>query len=69
MTKAFPREDPADDGEDRRHRLGGFLSLNNIIQGSETLLFNQSKRISGAPGNKKFRRLATVELKIHNYIP
>ena len=30
MTKAFPREDPPDDGEERRHRLGGLLSLNNI---------------------------------------
>lgn len=30
MTKAFPREDPPDDEEERRHRLGGFLSLNNI---------------------------------------
>ena len=31
MTKAFPREEIPDKGEERRHRLGGFFSLNNII--------------------------------------
>lgn len=31
MTKAFPPEDPSDDGEERRHRVGGFWRRNNLV--------------------------------------